>query len=404
MSAAPSMLTVLDARDRTARRYDRDARTWAAEMFMETLGIGDAGAADAPALSLPLHPPTERQALDSGRTARAWVDEWRGLPETPGRVVEWERRQWSRVGSQLVPVRLRLEGCDAIASFAERTRHWQLLSRRMEQLARRVRCAWEPTLASCDPDELRAAVRRCAGAYAELSEGDWNMLLLVLDWLAAHPDETCYVRQLPIRGIDTKWLEAHRAAVYPLVEALAGARPAFAKAPAQVRIRFLDARLAPGGLTDLKAPAGELACLPAVPDTAIICENLVNMLALPQAEGTVAIHGGGYAVSGLASISWLARTRILYWGDLDSNGFAILNELRASFPHAESVMMDVPTLQAHRDLCVTESTPNRGAFERLTPAERAALDLLLADDPPARLEQERIEWAYALDRLGLAAR
>jgi hypothetical protein len=34
---------------------------------------------------------------------------------------------------------------------------------------------------------------------------------------------------------------------------------------------------------------------------------------------------------------------VLYWGDLDTHGFAILDELRAHCPHAESLLMNRAT-------------------------------------------------------------
>ena len=60
--------------------------------------------------------------------------------------------------------------------------------------------------------------------------------------------------------------------------------------------------------------------------------------------------------------------------------------------------MDAVTLAAHRDLCGTEPTPARGELPLLTPEEQRVLDLL-RDGGNLRLEQERIGWAYALERL-----
>lgn len=418
MSAAPSLMVgVAAARDRAGEQCARRFRDWAADVFLAAAFEGEAGSAGAgagagevsPAASLPvfelsLRPPTERQAIDSGRRVREWVDEWRALPCGEAACVTWAERRWSRVGAQEIPTRLRVEGAGAIADFAGWGARWRLIEGRMDELAGHVRSAWGEQLASCDRATLRAAVRRCAGAFEELPVRDWQMLLCVLDWLAAHPHETRYARQLPIRGIDTKWLERHRGAIDPLVAALSGEKPAFAKAPYQVRVRFLDEALAPCGLTDIQALPDQLAALPLRPRVAIICENLVSMLTFPQVEGAIALHGGGYAARELATVGWLGEVRVLYWGDLDSNGFAILDELRAAFPHAESLMMDAATLQAHRDLCVSEPTPNRAALTRLTPDEQAALSLLLAADPPLRLEQERIEWSYALARIQEALR
>jgi hypothetical protein len=46
----------------------------------------------------------------------------------------------------------------------------------------------------------------------------------------------------------------------------------------------------------------------------------------------------------------MSGARILYWGDIDTHGFAILDRLRTGMPHMRSLMMDQATLQAHRSL------------------------------------------------------
>ncbi len=36
----------------------------------------------------------------------------------------------------------------------------------------------------------------------------------------------------------------------------------------------------------------------------------------------------------LAEASWLKERDLFYWGDIDTHGFAILDQLRGHFPHA----------------------------------------------------------------------
>ncbi len=45
-------------------------------------------------------------------------------------------------------------------------------------------------------------------------------------------------------------------------------------------------------------------------------------------------------VFGLAQADWLARCQVSYWGDIDTHGFAILDQLRTYIPHAHSLLMD----------------------------------------------------------------
>ena len=152
----------------------------------------------------------------------------------------------------------------------------------------------------------------------------------------------------------------------------------FCKQSTQFRMRALDVRLALGGLTEVSVSAAQLDRCTHRPDVVIVCENLVNVLAMPSIEGAFAIHGSGYAVKDFREVSWFASTPILYWGDLDNNGFAILNQFRCYFDHVNSVMMDEATLDRHYDLCVEEPKPNTGTLSYLKESEQAALARLLA--------------------------
>ena len=79
----------------------------------------------------------------------------------------------------------------------------------------------------------------------------------------------------------------------------------------------------------------------------LITENEINYLSLPDLKATLALFGAGYGWQSLQEISWLQSVEVLYWGDIDTHGFAILNDLRAHVPHVESLLMDRESLLAH---------------------------------------------------------
>jgi len=135
------------------------------------------------------------------------------------------------------------------------------------------------------------------------------------------------------------------------------------------------------------------------PENVFVFENLESVLAMPDLPGAVVIHGAGYGVDDrLRNIPWALTSPLSYWGDLDSHGFAILNQLRSVCPDARSVLMDEATLLAFRDLWVPEPGPATGVFGLLTDAEQSALDRLRAEGN-VRMEQERITWQFALAEL-----
>ncbi len=66
--------------------------------------------------------------------------------------------------------------------------------------------------------------------------------------------------------------------------------------------------------------------------------------------------------------------------------------------------MDRETLLAHRERWVTEHSPTSVRLQHLTDDERALYDDLVEDRlaQKLRLEQERIDWSWATQRLAQA--
>ncbi|WP_104133254.1 Wadjet anti-phage system protein JetD domain-containing protein [Cryobacterium sp. M91] len=112
----------------------------------------------------------------------------------------------------------------------------------------------------------------------------------------------------------------------------------------------------------------------------------------------VVVHGGGYAAPRLGAIPWINTGRVIYWGDLDSDGFTILHALRSGCDNVTSTLMDEATLLQFRDLWVPEPKAAGGTYSTLTAGEQTALGRIRSEGN-VRREQERIDWTYALPRL-----
>ena len=378
------MIPVADARARVAGRVAALARDWAAEPELAASAV----------VRIALHPPSERDALEQQAAVIAWRDGWRAATDEPGVAVEWATRSWSRLGSQSVPVRATITGAEALARFAGpgSADAWARLRDRAASAIDRLGGG----------AAVAVAVRSHATALAGYVDVEFETVLDVASWLAQHPVDGLRPRQLPIRGVDSKWFGAHRAVVSALVLAGTGRETLGIVGDAQhFRVRLLGDRILPGAPRAFGASIDHLAALRVECETVLVLENLETLLALPPVTDVVAIHGFGFSAAELARVPWVLDSRILYWGDLDSNGFAILHRLRSVAPAAESVLMDEEVLLAHRDLWVAEPKPARGVYAALEPREQAALDRL-RDEGDVRLEQERIPWAYALERLSAA--
>ena len=254
---------------------------------------------------------------------------------------------------------------------------------------------------------------------------DWDGLLEVIQWLQDQPNPGIYVRQMDVAGVDTKFVDSHRSVLAELLDLAlpAGAidesrtgvarfasRYGFKSKPQHVRIRILDPKCAllPWCEEDegqeLVLTAASFENLQTGAWRVIVTENEINFLALPQMEGTMAVFGAGYGLEVLGRARWLAGCRLYYWGDIDTHGFAILDELRSYFESVASLLMERETFLAFKPLWVPEPKPTGGTLSRLTPEEQRLYADLLNDRYGAnlRLEQERIAFGWveaALARL-----
>ena len=163
-----------------------------------------------------------------------------------------------------------------------------------------------------------------------------------------------------------------------------------------------ESRSCVGGLEDLQLPVEQLASLRIQPRTVLVVENLETALALPDLPGTVVIMKLGAAVKLIAQLPWLAAAQCLYWGDIDTYGFEILNRARSVVPYLHSILMDTKTLLDHLPFCGIEPTQVAlVTLPFLTDQEQETFEGLRSGrwGESLRLEQERLCWTYALARL-----
>ncbi len=147
--------------------------------------------------------------------------------------------------------------------------------------------------------------------------------------------------------------------------------------------------------------SAELAQLPIAPRVAVVIENEITYLSVDVPDDGIVIWGKGFEVDRVGRLPWLADAEVVYWGDIDTHGFAILDRLRAWLPQTRSILMDLQTLLAHRERWATDDRPATSALRRLTITEHELYTDLVGDvlGPKVRLEQERIDWAWVNERM-----
>lgn len=326
------------------------------------------------------------------------------------------------IGSNQLPAAAVFARVEDEAAFVGKTR----------ELARFRSLAGE--LAALDPGLRTWALKRPLQLLA-LGEAALTAARVAL-WLRENPGPGMYVRQLSLRGVHTKFLETHRRVIDEMVAGLeatsleddlpgAGVtedgdeallvstvartpaarfaeRHGFLHPPELVRFRLLDPAIPLlGDARDVMVTAEAFRSLRLPVESVIATENLVNYLSLPDRPRSLALFGAGYGFSSLRDAAWLEDCEVLYWGDLDTHGFRILDQLRAVHPHVSSVLMDEATLLAHRDAWGEETSPSRALLTRLTAREAEVYEALGNNrfGNGVRLEQELIRWDWALERI-----
>jgi len=242
----------------------------------------------------------------------------------------------------------------------------------------------------------------------------WDQLLDVVDWVKLHPRPGVYLRQVDIAGVNSKFIEAHRGVLIQWLDlvlppevvdttasGLSGfvRRYGFRDKPQRIRLRVLDPThaLFPGsGDADITLDAASFARLAPTVSRVFITENEINFLAFPQVPDSLLIFGAGYGFEALGQATWLARCQMFYWGDIDTHGFAILDQLRSYLPHACSLLMDRATLLAFEAQWGVEVKQTLRDLPRLNVEERALYDDLRDNrlNLNLRLEQERIGFGW----------
>jgi hypothetical protein len=245
-------------------------------------------------------------------------------------------------------------------------------------------------------------------------ESEWPRFLEIVAWLQRRPRPGVYLRQVDIPGVHSKFIEMHRGTLTELLDlalppevvdkTATGVsefvqRYGFLGKPLRVRVRILDPEIVlctACPAQDITMDAVGFAQWNPGCSRVFVTENEINFLAFPATRESIVIFGSGYGFEMLADVPWLMRCAIHYWGDIDTHGFAILDQLRARFDHVESFLMDRATLMAFETQWGQEPTPTRRDLSRLRP-EELALYVDLRDQrfgKHLRLEQERVGFLW----------
>lgn len=347
---------------------------------------------------LPLKKPSSRELSERFDAVRDWIVQ---IQKVRHLRVEMKTVQHRVLGENRIPDSIWLDDLDSAVSLLGKKQELRRFSDLLEITRRQ-----QPVLLEW--------IRKHPVKALDLA-GQWPKLLDVVDWIRDNPRPGIYIREVDIAGINSKFIESHRGTLMALLdrvlpgdcidEQARGAsqfalRYGFRQKPLRVRFRVLDSaiQLLPGKDRDITLTRRDFQQLgrhPPIQDSVsriFITENEINFLSFPACARSLVLFGAGYGFEALADAGWLKNCRGYYWGDIDTHGFAILNQLRETLPETRSLLMDEATLLAHRHAWGVEDRPRHDDLKRLTDTENRLYRALCDNDfgVNLRLEQEKI--------------
>lgn len=349
---------------------------------------------------LVLKGPTSIDMVDRFGEVIEWINEIRGIPHCR---IEMQELKHRVLGANSIPSKV----------WVDTTEDALGLINKQKDAARFVSLV--ETTRKHHPELLDWLVLHPLSAL-DLS-GRWDRILAVVTWMKCNPNPGLYLRQIDIPGVHSKFLEMQRGVLAELfdialpknaIDSSASGisqfekRFGFLEKPVRVRFRILDPRITAFqgvGRPDITLDAESFSKLNIGISRVFITENEINYLAFPDTLSGLVIFGAGYGFEMLRKAKWLSQCTVYYWGDIDTHGFAILNQLRCLLGNVKSILMDRATLLEFKPQWGIEDKQAIHDLPLLSADERALFDDLRDNkiQMNLRLEQEKIgfHWVEA---------
>jgi hypothetical protein len=238
----------------------------------------------------------------------------------------------------------------------------------------------------------------------------WKDVCAVMDFFLLEDATPYYIRNIPI-PVHTKFIDQHSSLILAILKSLDPERfppdvndlekaAGLRKKPHLYSMRWLDLSLAEkytAGLDVLGLPFTRLQNVNwKVPEVWLV-ENETNLYLLPERKNALALFAKGYALHNLKAIPFFKEAHIFYWGDLDEDGYLMLEQFRYFYPHTISVLMDESTVLFHiEQIKIISYRYNRPQLN-LRPAELAGYLFLL--EKHGRIEQEKLRQDFVQLRI-----
>ena len=318
--------------------------------------------------------------------------------------VEYREFSFKSLGVQKLPVSVVIESAEIFLKFLGKTREFAEYKKAYENAISHFSNLKNLFLAK--PNMLLL--------HKEILEE----LLAVCHFFTKNPQPNIYIRELSIKGVDTKFIQNYIGVVDAFLATTLDEKhfdttitklsySGFEKKYGLkyelplVRFRILDETLKIHGLDDISLTTQAFEKLDLACKNVFIVENKITMLSFMNLKNSIVVFGNGYGVGMIKNAKWLKDKDIYYWGDVDMDGFAILSQARGYFPQVQSLFMDEETIENFTDLAVSSKESKVKKLNYLTDLEDTVYMRLQSDyyKENFRLEQERIPFKYIREKM-----
>lgn len=346
----------------------------------------------------PIEIPCDKKASDTIAEYQKEFNDIRSLSKEVkgyGYTIHWKTVKTKMLGTQGLPSKIKFETAEDFERFLQKVTEVDVFRKNVALIKGRF-------------SKLQCWIEKYPLKVIDNSEY-WSDILKVLDYFSKNPQPQLYIRELPIE-VHTKFIEQHKALIGELLdivikEYINTNEKEFEKRynlrydEPTVRMRLLDRTLAKKlfyGLDDITIPISLFLKLQIPISKIYIVENKVNFLTFPLIPNSIVIWGKGYGVASIKESELLKSTELIYWGDLDAQGFEILSQFRSYFGQVKSLLMDKATFDNYFEKeCGTPSKIN--VKPNLTTEEEELYQYIKVNN--YRLEQEKIPQRYVIEQL-----
>ena len=342
-------------------------------------------------IAIKLKKPTQKDLQNNFLSIKKEIEELK----SSGFKLEFKEFKFKTIGVQNLPIAVRVDSLDEFLSLINKEQEFKIWVESFEFIVQKY-------------PKLFSFFHKKPFVVLEY-ECCWDKLLSVIGFLMDN-SSNIYIREISLPNIDTKFIEKHKKIIDILISNIKEIEPlntlnnfAFEKRyglkypQAEIRFRILDKSLYINGLSDLSVTIEEFKELKIDCKRVFIVENKITFLAFFDVKDAIIIFGKGYGVSAIKDVEWLKSKELIYWGDIDIDGFAILSQLRSYFKSVKSILMDIATIEEFKDRAVSyNAKPKEIELKNLTQDEQKAFKRVLNGyyGVNFRLEQEKIpfEW------------